>query len=181
MIAFLRCRNQIPRQARGASLVELVIGSMILIFAFAMAAAIAGVNGRNLLTSRTTSNQDALIDSDISAIRRLSEEYTWCTGAGTLAASGPSCDSTSARNQNYYFPSNSTNIALFESACADTTAPDDLNVALVNQINSRATLPGITRSVTYDNVPAHRLRITYTGTNVNRVILLTPTVAGWCP
>lgn len=181
MISLLRSRKRIPPEARGVTLVELLVGSILLVIAFAMAATISGVNNRNLQTSATTADQDSLIDSDISAIRKISEEYTWCTGAGTLSASGSSCDSTTARDQNYYFPNNSANIALFEAACADTTAPDALNAALVYEINSRATLPGVTRTVSYDSVTAHRLRITYAGTNVNRVLLLTPTVAGWCP
>ena len=50
-------------------------------------------------------------------------------------------------------------------------------------INAR-TLPSLVtaRTVVNDNITAHRLRINYTtSTGASRTLVLTPTVAAWCP
>jgi len=35
--------------------------------------------------------------------------------------------------------------------------------------------------VATDDIATNRLRITYTGTNASRLVVLVPTVAAWCP
>jgi hypothetical protein len=87
-----------------------------------------------------------------------------------------------ARSENYYFPPDTSPAAIsaFETACSDTGS-DSLNTPLVGAIHSRPVPPGVSRSVAFDDIASHRLRITYTGTAVNRVVLLVPTVAAWCP
>ncbi len=180
----------------GFTLVELLVGAVLLTIGLSMAASLATISNRSMIRSAQLGNQESLIDSDIAAIRNLAEIYTWCPGSGTtsaaaVSAAGASCASTTPRTEAYYFPNNpvppntfAARVIAFENACDpnnNTPTIDELNIALVAAINARAQPPGISRTVANDDIAAHRLRITYAGTNVNRVVVLTPTVAAWCP
>lgn len=173
-----------PAGGGGFTLIELLIGAVLITIALSMAATLAGITNRSMISSETIGRQDTLIESDIAAIRDLAERYTWCTGAGTTAATAV-CASVTPRTENYYFPNignAAVSITAFENACRPAATPtiDELNAPLVTAINARAQPAGITRTVANDDVAGYRLRITYAGTNVNRVVLLVPTVAAWC-
>ncbi len=160
----------------GFSIVEILIGTVLLAITLSMAATLSMVSTGAMRSSEARSRGQAQIDSDVAAIRDLAETYTWCTGSG-----GFSCGSIPARTETYYFPTNAAAIVSFETACSNPVT-GDLNGALVAAINGRAQPQGITRTVVNDTTStAHRLRITYAGPEANRVVVVVPTVAAWCP
>ena len=174
--------SPVPLPSGGFAILEILVATVLLAATFSMAAMLSMVSSRSMITSEGRGNQQSLIESDLAGIQELAETYTWCSGAGGFAAS---CTSKTPRTQDYYFPNttdpNSSLITAFETACNNTTAPDTLNAALITAINNRPALSGISRTVASDDIPSHRLRITYTGTNANRLVVFTPTVAAWCP
>ncbi len=178
-----------PSGSEGVALLELIVALALL--AGTLVAAVTLTNGTNRLQVGSIQLNDlqSRIDTDVAEIRGRAEIFTWCTGAGTFAASGPTCASTNPRSDNYFFPNSSTADAAnpfaigpeqtaFINACGTTA----LTTALVNDINARALPAGVTsRVVANDDATANRLRITYTAPNVSRIVVLTPTVAAWCP
>ena len=174
-------RSPLHRSASqaGFTILEVVVAATVLAVACSAGAVLSGVSTRALSSGNRQSLQQSQIDADLAAIRDLAETYTWCSGAGAFS----SCTTgVQARSENYYFPPDTSPAAIsaFETACSDTGS-DSLNAPLVAVINARPVPPGVSRSVASDDIATHRLRISYTGTAVNRVVLLVPTVAAWCP
>lgn len=171
--------QQVRAEEAGVSIAEIVIAATLIAATISAAAILTGVSSRSLTISAGRGNEQNRIDTDLSAIRDLAETYTWCSGAGSFS----SCTTgVAARTENYYFPPPGSSVAIanFSTACS-TTGSDTLNTALVTAISARPALPGITRTVANDDIATHRLRISYAGSSANRVVLLVPTVAAWCP
>jgi type II secretory pathway pseudopilin PulG len=163
----------------GFTILEVVVAAMVIALASSAGAVLSGVSTRSLSSSNSQSLQQSRIEADLAGIRELAETYTWCSGSGTFS----SCvTGVTARSENYYFPpaASTAAISAFETACSDTGS-DSLNTALVAAIDARPAPQGVSRSVVSDDIATHRLRITYSGSAVNRVVLLVPTVAAWCP
>lgn len=191
----LRLPSPDPRhsvEAEGSTITEVMIGIAIITVAFAGAATLWAIQNRSLLRSNNLSTAQSQLDSDVAAVRNLAETYTWCSGNGGFNGSATNCAGATAGTENYYFPIASATSAInaFETACNNTTA-DTLNdpngssssTSLVKSINNleRPSLVD-SRTVEHDNISAHRLRITYsTSTGASRIVVLTPTVAAWCP
>lgn len=178
------------RRSAGFTMVEILIGVVLLLLAASGSAVLITVANRLLGTSTSQSNAQAAIDSDISRARRLAEDYTCCPGsctadAATITAARASgkCAGT-ANDSTYYFPQQSNDVTGFDGVCANGT----LTANLITAIQAQGTLSDISRTVTVDDASdptSHRIRITYSGTNGNagitRVVKLVPTVAAWCP
>lgn len=170
-------------------MLELMIAVVLL--TSTLLAAITLTNGTNRLHVGTVQLNDlqSQVDSDIAAIRRRAEIFTWCTGMGTFAATGTTCASINPNSDAYFFPNSSTSttanpflVGPEQTAFINACGTADLTAALVNDINSRPLPAGVTsRVVTNDDTTANRLRITYTAPNLSRLVVLTPTVAAWCP
>jgi type II secretory pathway pseudopilin PulG len=165
--------------AAGFTILEVVVAATVLALATSAGAVLSGVSSRSLTSGNRTSLQQSQIEADLAAIRDLAATYTWCSGAGafsTCTAGVP------ARSENYYFPpsTNPSAISAFETACS-ATGSDTVNTVLVSAINARPAPAGVSRTVASDDIATRRLRLTYAGSSVNRVVLLVPTVAAWCP
>lgn len=177
-------------QSSGAfSLLELLVAIVLLATTTAAAAMLWNGTNRMVVSSSSINDLQSQIDSDVADIRTRAATYTWCSGAGGFSTSAPTCASDDPRSDNYFFPNSSLATTANPSiegpeqvAFADACGTATLTEALVTDINSRALPAGITsRVVANDDVTANRLRITYTGPGVSRIVVLTPTVAAWCP
>jgi type II secretory pathway pseudopilin PulG len=178
-------RSAQRRSSSGFSLAEVLVGTVILAFAVAMAAAMHGVASFGLLGSTTINDRDALVDADVAAIRALAEAYNWCSGAGTLEATGP-CEGLDPSSRDYYPPSDRANMDRFsKQICTNGT----LNNTLIAAIRALPALPDINRTVEIaQNIGTitNAIRISYTSpadnnNPVSRSVVITPAVAAWCP
>ena len=193
-------RRQSPAAGeQGAALMlELLVGIVILASALATAASLSVVTNRSSKTGHGLTEMETRIDTDIAQMRQLAELYTWCPGSGTTSRArvnaSTTCKSKVNTNASYYYPDNpppgniagALALANFNAACNDdqTTL---FNQALINILTPFPRPSGVTREVSSDDNRAKRLRITYTATvpnitgGIRRVVLITPTVAAWCP
>jgi type II secretory pathway component PulJ len=187
-----------PAEA-GFSLVEVLVGAILLAISLGMAGAMNGVATRGISNSTAVNDRNAAVDANIALIRSLVERYTWCSGAPALEASDvPTCLARNPSDESYYSPAVSpedvleapqignNSRALFEAACQNGTLTTDL----INQINSLP-LPqpdGTTRNVSainVNNIPTHRIQILFESpstdkNSVVRSLVITPPVAAFC-
>lgn len=178
------------RLVGGFTLIEILVGVALLLLVASGSAMLISVANQMLGTSTSQNNAQAAIDSDISRVRRLSEDYTCCPGSctadpATIAAArtGGKCAGNS-NDSTYYFPQQVADVTSFAAACNAGT----VSTNLITAIQALASLSGITRTVATDDSSdptTHRIRITYSGTGgnagINRVVKLVPTAAAWCP
>jgi len=183
-----------PMASAGFTLVEILIGVVLLALVASGSAVLIMVANTMLGTSTSRNNAQAAIDSDIARARKLAEDYTCCPGSCTVdpatitnARASGQCVGN-ANDSTYYFPQKDTvqnpDVTSFSAACANGTVTDNL----ITAIQAQGTLSDITRTVAVDDandLTAHRIRITYDGSGgsagINRVVKLVPTVAAWCP
>lgn len=178
---------------RGFTLVEIIIAAVLLaIVGSSTAIALLSANRsvvRNELLARTSSS----IDSNVSQILRLAEQYTCCSGvctsdAAAIAAAGAKCTGTFG-DANYYFPSvavsDQADLTNFLTRCKPTNATNGLVAQLITEINSNVPAPsGVSRTIEADPdapLEVHRIRATFSGNGFTRVVKVVPTVAVWCP
>jgi len=193
-------RRQRPAAGeQGAALIlELLVGIVVLATAVATAASISVVTNRSTRTGHGLTEMETRIDTDLAQMRQWAELYTWCAGFGTTSSTrvnaSPTCKSKSSANSSYYYPDNpppgnptaAQALRTFNAACNDGTTTQ-FNQPLITFLNIVPRPSGVTREVISDDNRAKRLRITYTATvpnstkGIQRVVVLTPTVAAWCP
>lgn len=182
----------------GFSLMEIMVGMVVLATALAMAGAMNGVATRGLRSSTMLNDRNAAVDADIAMARSMAERYTWCSGEPALEISnGPTCIGTSPSDESYYTPFVSQQdvivfedvgneqFAQFRRACESGTLTADL----INRINKLPNLPGMTRTATAissDGLPSHRIRILYEPVQSDaapmvRSVVITPPAAAFCP
>lgn len=198
----LRQRLASPRRPGSSSagaglLVELMIASVIVITAFAMASSLTNSAVISTSNGGSVANRERTVNADIALLRDLAAQYSFCDGKGTTLPSGSTCrktgnPDTDFRSEDYYYPDNPSSSAAiseqtaFHTAC-EGTGGTSLTGALITEMNNSTTYAaelsslGISRKVSLDDGTAHRLRISYSGPKIDRTILITPTVAAWCP
>jgi prepilin-type N-terminal cleavage/methylation domain-containing protein len=181
---------------RGFSLTEVMVAGVM---GGVIITTVAGMNNlsQEAIQESTLEEQaEAAVISDINSIRKKMAAYTWCSGQGSV---GPVADRSRCpialdkRGQlAYYSPNQNTPNAAnesgdrdkFKTACKDNgSSSNSFLSSLIASINDQS-LPsslGVTRTVTISDGRAKRLQITYSGTKLNRSLLMTPTVAAWCP
>jgi hypothetical protein len=182
----------------GVTLVEILVGVVVLATALAMAAVMNGVAGSGLTRSTLFNDRDAAVDADIAEIRELASRYTWCSGQGLFSPPDPrpaTCPSRDLGDERYYSPAvlqseatvadGNPSMRAFQNACADAS----LNNALITAINARPLPEGLNRVVgqeAVDGIPTNRLLVRYgtqagDSTPIYRTAVISPTVAAWCP
>jgi hypothetical protein len=181
----------------GFSITEVMVAGVI---GAVIITSVAGLNNLSNTSLNSSSQQQVIetaVNRDVETIRQRMVSYTWCSGAGTLE---PIADTTRCRqplsqksNSQYYFPGKSVSDSpgtlsdkdKFLAACQDNqnTSSNALLARLITAITAPE-LPqpqGATRSVAVIDGSAKRVQISYAGLNPPRSILMTPTVASWCP
>ena len=195
----------------GFTLVELLVSVAIVALALVGIAGPWGIGSTAFQRSRVRNNQEAAIDDDIAVMEDLAFRYTCCPGSCTtdsavisaaLTCKGVGGVGTPAvGSEYYYFPyyapaaSALANVDAFAGS-VDQSPRDgvyengachtgQLVQGLVSVMSAAATTDlvaaDVTRSVVVDDAALHRIRLTYTGTNLSRVVLIVPAVAAWCP
>lgn len=182
----------------GFSLVEILMGVIILVASLGMAGAMNGVATRSLRSSTIINDRNAAVDADIAMIRSMAERYTWCSGAPDLVRTdSPTCLGDTPADESYFSPAVSqddANIyeevgnpqkAAFEQACQSGT----LNDNLIDRINARSTPQGLTRTASViknGGATTSRIQILYASpsgdeNSVVRSVVISPPVAAFCP
>lgn len=193
------------------SLVELLVGVAIVGLVLVGLAGPWRIGSWAHQQSRLRNNQEVAIEDDLAAMQDLAYRYTCCPGScttdtATIAAS-PTCKGVggvgtpAVGSEYYYFPyyapaalalpnaeafAGSVDLAprdgVFENGlCHTGQLLPALVTAMTAASSSDLAAVDVSRMVAVDDAAQHRLRLTYTGTNLERVVLLVPAVAGWCP
>jgi type II secretory pathway component PulJ len=187
--------NRHPGQ-QGFSLTEVMIAGVMGGVIITTVASMNNLSQDTILTSTLREQGEAAVNSDLNIIRQKMVNYTWCAGEGSIT---PSADSSRCLRPlreralpGYYSPNQNTPDTAnnpgdrdkFKAACQDNgTSSNSFLSSLIASINSQ-TLPvslGVTRTVTISDGRAKSLQITYSSDTLNRSLLMTPTVAAWCP
>lgn len=130
----------------GFTLVELVVAMTLLLTSLLMGVLSGESNVVTMLRNLNLSSQENLIEEDLARIRRLAEEYTWCSGRGTVGrpAGSSSCARDAALSSRFYFPDLPADpsepdaqppewpapILAFTEACADRSLTEPLRQAI---------------------------------------------------
>lgn len=201
------CQSRHSTTSSGFSLTEVLVAASLLGLIGSIVVSMFNLTTRTTTQTTTTANTLAAIDNDISQIKQLAETLTCCPGScttnqtiiNTAISAGTKCTSGSSPGlSSYYFPIVAGDVTTFTNACAATTAAGDLITStLITSINALPLPSGIASRTavvdaagatpTADEIAAHRVRVTYTGTTgaggsfVNRTIKIVPTVATFCP
>jgi len=194
----------------GFSLVEVLVG--LLVFAIASAATIAVFSNtiRSIYRTDDQARANAAVDSDISRLKQLAEQYNACMApvSGAVASSGSTTvctgkwpdgiTSIKLGDSYYYYPDPSASggaaaVANFRTACAAGSANSHITKNLIDYINNPAKFSQppsqfkVTRSVATREAATEAsnyvILIDYTSTqfNINRRVKLLPVIAAWCP
>ena len=196
--------------ACGFSLVEVLVAAVLGGVIITTVARMSDLSNMAIFQSSDVETVQADINRDIETIRDRMTAYTWCSGAGSITPCSTST-SLSKKSELYYKPVSDSQIAnagnggdstttqdpnsptaLFKNACNDKqSTPNNLLLAnLINLIDQLPALPnGISRSVAVQDGASKLIRITYTTPanpnavtkQIQRSVLMSPTVAAWCP
>jgi hypothetical protein len=90
----------------GFGLVELVVAMALLMTSLLMGVMSGESNVVTMLRNLNLSSQENLIEEDLARIRRLAEDFTWCSGRGTVGrpTDSSSCATDTALSSRFYFP-----------------------------------------------------------------------------
>lgn len=177
-------------EARGFSLIEVLVSIVILGVLSAGVATILTGGNTALTRTRSTNQLEEAVDQDLARVKDISFRMTCCSGSCTTDSGRTSPCSINPTTsiyylpgkQNYYFPDSDldaggTAINAFTSKCNNGKLVTEL-VSLLGDAN----LPsGISRNFNVTQAASHRLIVTYSGTTASRSYTLVPTLAAWCP
>lgn len=195
----------------GFSLVELLVAIAIVGVAMIGIGRSWSLSSSTFQQSRDRNNQEAAIDDDLATMEDLAFRYTCCPGSCTTSAAVVAASSTckglggsgtpAVGSEYYYFPyyapaSTSTTNADTFAGSVDASPRDGIyengvchtGALIANLVTAmgaadaaRLTSFNVTRSVSADAAALHRVRIVYGGSDLQRVVLIVPAVAAWCP
>jgi type II secretory pathway pseudopilin PulG len=181
-----------PPPANAFSLVEVVVSAAITGLVIIGVARLWGESSQMFQQLRNRNSQEALIEDDIATMEDLAYRYTCCPGFCTtdpsVVAASPTCKGEAGNGtEYYYFPyypplaTSTPNIDAFEALCTNGTLVTQLASQMAaSPKSSLFTKQGLTRSVSVDDDDLHRVRIDYTGSNLQRSTMVVPTTARWC-
>lgn len=173
-------------QAKGFSLVELLLAITIFATAAAVTATTFGGTATMLKNSKENNELGGLIDRDIAYIMKSNERLTCAENTCTIS----SADTT----KNSYFPNvassgtvssaEQANITFFNNLCTATNTGNGF-VAQLKTLVDNPSDTRITRTITAasENSPNHLYTVTYSTSSGKflRQIHLNPTTVAWCP
>jgi Tfp pilus assembly protein PilV len=186
-----------PPPANGFSLVEVVVSAAITGLVILGVANLWGHSSQMFQSLRHRNSQEALIEEDIAAMEDLAYRYTCCSGSCTTDPAAVAASATCKGEEGegtpavgtefYYFPyynrtdTSRDNVTTLGALCTNGTLVTTLANQMASAPRSQAfTDRGLTRSVVVDNGTLHRVRVDYTGTNLQRSTMVVPTAARWC-
>jgi prepilin-type N-terminal cleavage/methylation domain-containing protein len=164
----------------GFTLVELLVSTMIIGIILGGLLTFPQIIGRGSQQAQRQNEGQSAIDTDLATMRALANNFSCCSGSCTTSEFPAKCNNVDPGNQDYYVPAtNSQALSTFRTACTSGT----LAASLKSSLDAQSPSAGITsRTVVIDSASAHRVRVTYTAPgNVERVAILVPTAAAFCP
>jgi hypothetical protein len=143
-------------------------------------AGLSQITSRGVVQTQQKGQSQSAIDSDISEIKTLANQFHCCATACTSnssVCSGATAGSSLGTTAFFKPVSGSTAETRLNAACNSRSIASTLR----NEILARADL-AITPAIDIDSVDAHRLKVTYSAAgNTERVAYIVPTVAAFCP
>jgi prepilin-type N-terminal cleavage/methylation domain-containing protein len=166
----------------GFTLVELLVSTVIISIILGGLIIFPQIIGRGSQQSQRQNTGQSAIDSDLARLRTLANNFSCCSGTCTTSLSPSPCNSKTPGQEDFYIPTaGSTAETTFNTACNAGTLASTLQTSL----NSQSPAPAIISraiSVNSGDAVAHRLRVSYSAPgNVERVAILVPTAAAFCP
>lgn len=192
-LTICRAPNNQPRHPQNAfTLTEVMVAAALAALIGSIVASLFSVTTRSTTSTTAAANTLSAIDSDISRIKQIAETLTCCPGSCTTTVtstdvSSGKCGGNTPGLSNYYWPLQAADITTFTTACDASSSNGAIETAMLSAINALPQPAGATRTAVVDEISAHRIRVTYTGTTgqggsfVNRTIKIVPTVSGFCP
>lgn len=180
----IRARDPLQK-VEGFTLIELLVGVILLAIGFTASFALFIATVEQMRGAQQRNETQALVEADIALVQQSNDRYTCSTVPCTIAASD--------RNEDQYVPPPATaDFESFRSLCENNTLIDDLITSingLPNPGGWRQTATAVTgASDPYANgQPNHRYQVRWIANDaagnqiLNRTLVLSPTVAGWCP
>lgn len=182
--------------SQGFTIVELLVGSVLVLIAAAGAALIVANTSRTLQAGRDVDRQQALVDDDVAAVREIAARFTCCSGACGVATAGCFPGATPGDDR-FYYPflatANAAAPAFLEGAAGSCNVNGGVGNAFIAAIAANAptsgefNTQGLVRAVApvdANDPRNHRVRLTYTGPanrGVARIVEILPPAASWCP
>ncbi|MBD2422765.1 prepilin-type N-terminal cleavage/methylation domain-containing protein [Cyanobium sp. FACHB-13342] len=168
----------------GFTLIELLVAVLLLALLISAVASLFGITVRSTLRTGNLAKNQSAIDSDISRLRKISEEYTCCSGV--CAWPKPNSCAANFGFSDYYFPQNPANRQSFVDSCkggGGVTSAPDLTASLVNELRKVPLSTNVSRTVAKASAASgdHLILVTYTADGINRAYNIYPVVAAWCP
>ena len=166
--------------ASGFTLVELLVSTAVVSIILGGLLAFPQIIGRGSEGSRLQNVSQAAIDTDLANMRALANDFT-CSSGDCEIPDVTSCGMVCPGSKAFYQPATSEAADKFQAACAKGTLAGNLKSALdkeefTEEIKKRVV------EVDEDSKLSHRVRVTYTAPgNVERVAILVPTAAAFCP
>lgn len=185
--------NHLPKRRQNAfTLTEVIVAAGLAALIGSIVVSIFSISTRSTTSTTAAANTLSAIDSDISRIKQIAETLTCCPGSCTTTVTSADvstgkCGGNTPGLSNYYWPLQAADITTFTTACNASSSNGAIETAMLSAINALAQPAGATRTAVVDEISAHRIRVTYTGTTgqggsfVNRTIKIVPTVSGFCP
>ena len=203
MVRLRNTSKRSPDQRRGQagfSLTEPMVLLLMLTVAMIAAASIFSSAMRSFTKSRNVSTMEMAIDQNVSEIKKISREFTCCSGTCTTTlpttyGPGQACATNDSRDDRYYYPqldliSTTTNFpnttTSVEPAAVDQICSVANNTNFMSPfktaVDSTPAASTTTRTTTIKTDSIHTLEVTYSDAGrVIRSLVVVPVMANYCP
>jgi prepilin-type N-terminal cleavage/methylation domain-containing protein len=186
----------------GFTIVELLVGLLLISIAFTGSAMVLMSGNRSLQTARMDDRSEALIDDDVARMNELSTRLTCCDGTCTTSPSAnippptDGCLPANPGDQEYYYPVIKPSVVglipFLEDPATGQCNNGGIGDAMISEMNSDGNAPdadftatGLSRTaerVDSSDDKNHLVRLTYSlDSESRRVVYVLPPAAAWCP